>query len=589
MVRNIDDLEFCLPSHSDSILAGLKSLRFNPHLSDVTLKVLGREFPCHRAVLALCSQYFHAMFTGNFQESISAHVEIKEVDPDFLETLIDFSYTGHLTINQRNVEGLIRISNQLQFAAVRKVCVRYLQQQMDATNCLGIWEFGETHGCPEVIAKAWSFLQENFEAVSQEEEFLLLPLERLLHYLGDPLLQVKEEQSRAKAVLLWVRQDVESRSQYLPELLNMARLSNLTDHFLQKLMDEEPLISGSETCRELVSSNLGQVTKGHTEQTSVSLQQVLVVVGGKVLEEEEDEEDEDVDESPSTSHNFSYYNPKTKMWMSLPDFPDYNKWGFSVTSLNNEVYVTGGSRGSRDDSWSTRQGWRFVLSEGMWKPLSPMIHPRTNHASASLNGEIYVIGGTLQEAVEVECYDPYSGKWSSVSPAQKYVSNFTAVGCGGKLYVVGSCAIKYNALTLQCYNPSTDGWCVIASPFIPKYLSSPCCCALDGAVYLIADNTKKVYMYLPEVNLWKKVQLLHTLHENGGMTTVGSRMYVTGGHWHGMAREYSVVMESYDSSSDTWTREGALPSRWMYHGTSAIFMDTSSWTSVFQGQSEMEA
>ncbi|CAJ0916981.1 unnamed protein product [Ranitomeya imitator] len=115
-----------------------------------------------------------------------------------------------------------------------------------------------------------------------------------------------------------------------------------------------------------------------------------------------------------------------------------------------------GSRGSRDDSWSTRQGWRFVLSEGIWKPLSPMNNPRTNHASASLNGEIYVIGGTLQVAVEVECYDPYSGKWSSVSPAQKYVSNFSAVGCGGKLYVVGSCAIKYNALTLQCYNPSTE-------------------------------------------------------------------------------------------------------------------------------------
>ncbi|XP_040283846.1 kelch-like protein 30 isoform X2 [Bufo bufo] len=558
MVRNIDDLEFCLPSHSDSILAGLQSLRFNPQLSDVTLRVQGREFPCHRAVLALCSQYFHAMFTGNFQDSISAHVEIKEVDPEFLETLINFSYTGRLTINQGNVEGLIRISNQLNFPAVRKVCIRYLQQQMDATNSLGIWEFGETHGCSEVTAKAWSFLQENFEAVSQEEEFLLLPPERLLRYLGDPLLQVKEDQSRAKAVLQWVRQDVESRAHFLPELLSMARLSSLTDHYLQELMDAEPLISESDTCRALVSRNIGQVTKGHSEQTSVSLQQVLAVVGGKVLEDEEDE-DENEDESSRTPPNFAYYNPKTS-----------------------------GSRGSQDDSWSTRQGWRFVLNEGIWKQLSPMIHPRTNHASASLNGEIYVIGGTLQEAVEVECYDPYSGTWSSVSPAQKYVSNFNAVGCGGKLYLVGSCAVKYNALTLQCYNPSTDSWCVIASPFIPKYLSSPRCCALEGAVYLIADNTKKVYMYLPEVNLWKKVQLLHTLHENGGMTTVGSRIYVTGGHWHGMAREYSVVMESYDSSSDTWTRNGALPNRWMYHGTSAIFMDTSSWTSVFQGQTEME-
>ncbi|PIN91644.1 hypothetical protein AB205_0167400, partial [Aquarana catesbeiana] len=252
-----------------------------------------------------------------------------------------------------------------------------------------------------------------------------------------------------------------------------------------------------------------QVTKGHTELATASLQQVLVVVGGKVLEEEEDDDDDDDDDDAphKTTPNFAYYNPKTKMWMALPDFPDYNKWGFSLTSLNNDVYVTGGSRGSRDDSWSTRHGWCFVLNEGLWKPLSPMIHPRTNHASASLNGEVYVIGGTLQEAVAVECYDPYSGTWSAVSPAQKYVSNFTAVGCSGKLYVVGSCAVKYNALTLQCYNPSTDSWCVIASPFIPKYLSSPRCCALGGAIYLIADNTKKVYMYHIEGNLWKKVSI----------------------------------------------------------------------------------
>ncbi|XP_068136771.1 kelch-like protein 30 [Hyperolius riggenbachi] len=587
MVRNVDDLEFCLPSHSDSILSGLQSLRFNPRLSDVTLMVQGREFPCHRAVLALCSQYFQTMFTGNFQESISAQVEIKEVNADLMETLINFSYTGRLTINQDNVEGLISVSNQLHFPAVRKVCIRYLQQQMDATNCLGIWEFGERHGCPEVIAKAWSYLQENFEAVCQEDEFLLLSPEQLLQYLRDPLLQVREDQSLAKAVLHWVRRDEKNRATYLPELLSVVRLSSLTDNYLQELMDAEPLISESEPCRALIKRNLGQVPQSPTEQSTASLQQVLVVVGGKVLEEEEDEDEED--EAPlRTSPNFAFFNPKTKMWMGLPDFPDYNKWGFSVTSLNNDVYVTGGSRGSRDDSWSTRQGWCFVLNEGIWKPLSPMIHSRTNHASASLNGEVYVVGGTLLEAVEVECYDPYSGTWSAVSPAQKYVSNFTAVGCNGKLYVVGSCAAKYNALTLQCYNPSIDGWCMIASPFIPKYLSSPRCCTLGGAIYLIADNTKKVYMYLPEVNLWKKVQLLHTLHENGGMIAVGSQIYVTGGHWRGMAREYRVVMETYDSATDIWTRAGALPKCWMYHGTSAIFMDTSRWPSIFQRQEEME-
>lgn len=46
---------------------------------------------------------------------------------------------------------------------------------------------------------------------------------------------------------------------------------------------------------------------------------------------------------------------------------------------------------------------------------------------------------------------------------------------------------------------------MIASPFLPKYLSSPRCAALHGALYLIGDNTKKVYTYDPGANLWQKV------------------------------------------------------------------------------------
>lgn len=57
------------------------------------------------------------------------------------------------------------------------------------------------------------------------------------------------------------------------------------------------------------------------------------------------------------------------------------------------------------------------------------------------------------DVVEVEHYDPYSDSWALTAPAIKYVTNFAATACLGKLYVIGSCAVKYNALTLQCYNP----------------------------------------------------------------------------------------------------------------------------------------
>ncbi|XP_069647729.1 kelch-like protein 30 isoform X2 [Haliaeetus albicilla] len=547
MVRNVDDFDFCLPSHAQGVLEGLQRLRTNPKLADVTLVAGGREFPCHRGVLALCSHYFHAMFSGDFAESIAARVELKEVDPGALEMLLDFAYTGKVTINQGNVEGLMRTSSQLHFPTIQK---------------------------------------ENFEAVSLQEEFLQLSKERLATYLSNDQLQVQEEQSLAEAVLRWVRHDPGPRAQFLPELLELAHLVSLPDQYLQNLLATEPLVRDSDASKALVARSraMGQ-SDASAQKNSLTppqkLEEVLVVVGGRVLEEGEDE-DRGL-EMPSTPRNFAFYNPKSRQWMALPDFPDYNKWGFSLVALNNDVYVTGGSRGSQNDTWSTTQAWCFCPRDGAWKRIASMLKARTNHTSAILNGEIYVIGGTTVDAVEVERYDPYNKSWCAISPALKYVSNFAAASCLGKLYLVGSCAVKYNALTLQCYNPVQDLWSVITSPFIPKYLSAPRCATLRGLIYLIGDNTKKVYVYNPEANIWQKVQLLHTLHENGGMVPLGDQLFVTGGHWKGMDGDYRVEMEVYDCAKDLWTREGSLPCLWLFHSSSSIFLDTSKWTEAFQG------
>ncbi|XP_063195338.1 kelch-like protein 30 isoform X2 [Chroicocephalus ridibundus] len=547
MVRNMDDFDFCLPSHAQGVLEGLQRLRANPKLADVTLVASGQEFPCHRGVLALCSHYFHAMFSGDFAESIAARVELKEVDPGALEMLLDFAYTGKVTINQGNVEGLMRTSSQLHFPTVQK---------------------------------------ENFEAVSQQEEFLQLSKERLAIYLSNDQLQVQEEQSLAEAVLRWVRHDPGPRAQFLPELLELAHLVSLPDQYLQNLLATEPLVRDSDASKALVAQSraMGQSNAGAWKSLPTlpqKLEEVLVVVGGRVLEESEDEDGGL--EMPAAPRNFAFYNPKTRRWMALPDFPDYNKWGFSLVALNNDVYVTGGSRGSQNDTWSTTQAWRFCPKDGAWKPIASMLRARTNHTSAVLNGEIYVIGGTTVDVVEVERYDPYNKSWCAISPALKYVSNFAAASCLGKLYLVGSCAVKYNALTLQCYNPVQDLWSVITSPFIPKYLSAPRCATLHGLIYLIGDNTKKVHVYNPEANIWQKVQLLHTLHENGGMVPVGDRLFVTGGHWKGMDGDYRVEMEVYDCTKDLWMQEGSLPCLWLFHSSSSIFMDTSKWTEAFQG------
>ncbi|GAA6102596.1 kelch-like protein 30 [Tachysurus ichikawai] len=591
MVRNVDDLDFCLSSHSQNMLEGLRSLCSHPNLVDVTLSAGGRDFPCHRGILALCSLYFHSMFLGDFVESISARVELHDVDPDVLATLLDFAYTGKLTINQGNVEALICTSSQLQFQTVRTVCSRYLQHQIDASNCLGIQEFGEIHGCPEVVAKAKAFLLENFEAVQQHEEFLLLEKDKLVACLKDEGLKVRHDCAHAEAALAWVRHCKDSRICHLPELLRLARLHLLPESYLMEILLKDPLVQDSLECKELledVSREKINITPGESAQspsrtTTHNLQEVLFVMGGRSLDDSDEEDEEEDGERQIRIHprNCAFYNTKLHQWYQLPDFPNYNKWGYSIVSLNNDVYVTGGSRGSQTNTWSTTETWKYITREGRWVTVAPMLRPRTNHSSAALNGEIYVIGGTMMDTVEVEHYDPYIDSWALTASAVKYVTNFTATACLGKLYVIGSCAVKYNALTLQCYNPVIDSWSIICSPFIPKYLSSPRSVSMDGLIYLVADNTKKVYLYDPDANMWQKVQFLHKLHENGGMVVLGEKLCVTGGHWKGMEGDYGVEVEVYNRASNSWRVESFLPRLWYYSGCCSIFLDTSQWPELF--------
>ncbi|XP_054916796.1 kelch-like protein 30 isoform X1 [Poeciliopsis prolifica] len=590
MVRNVDDLDFCLSSHPQSILEGLRLLCSHPKLVDVTLSAGGRDFPCHRGVLALCSMYFRSMFSGDFVESIAARVELQDVDPDILSYLLDFAYTGKLTINQSNVEGLICTSSQLQFQTVRAVCSRYLQNQIDETNCLGILEFGEIHGCPEIVAKARAFLLETFEAVQQGEEFLFLGKDQLTACLSDEELKIRSECTRVEAILKWVGHQKESRLCHLPELFSLSHLSLLSLSYLTDTLLKDSLVQASPRCREAIQEVCREkqdLAQEYSERLNYqspqpNLQEVLFVMGGRSLDDEDDNDsDEDDNRDPRLqrlpSKNCAFYNTKTKKWHELPNFPNPNKWGYAMVTLNNDVYVTGGSRGLNTNSWSTTETWKYIMKEGRWVTVAPMIRPRTNHTSATLNGELYVIGGTTSAQVEVERYDPYSNSWALTCPALKYVTNFTATACFGKLFVIGSCAVKYNALTMQCYNPVIDAWISIGSPFIPKYLSSPRSVCMDGIIYLLADNTKKVYSYDPEANMWQKVQLLHMLHENGGLVSLDGQLYVTGGHWKGMEGDYGVEVEVYNRASNTWDVECFLPRLWFYSGVSTIFLDPSQW------------
>ncbi|CAH8291953.1 unnamed protein product [Heterobilharzia americana] len=69
-----DRLAYTAERHPISSFEAMNRFRKNKELCDVVLLVDGREIYTHRVVLAACSAYFRAMFTGELAESRQTEV-----------------------------------------------------------------------------------------------------------------------------------------------------------------------------------------------------------------------------------------------------------------------------------------------------------------------------------------------------------------------------------------------------------------------------------------------------------------------------------------------------------------------------------
>lgn len=76
----------------------------NNILCDVKLETDdGTVIHGHKIVLASACDYFRSMFTG-FEECKKDHIILRELDSSSLQLIVNFIYTGQITIDLDNVE-----------------------------------------------------------------------------------------------------------------------------------------------------------------------------------------------------------------------------------------------------------------------------------------------------------------------------------------------------------------------------------------------------------------------------------------------------------------------------------------------------
>ena len=96
-------------------------------------------------------------------------------------------------MNSNNVQSLLDAANQYQIEPVKKMCVDFLKEQADASNCFSLSVLAECLDCPELKATADDFIHQHFVELFKTDECLQLDAKRVTHLLTQDTLTVRAE------------------------------------------------------------------------------------------------------------------------------------------------------------------------------------------------------------------------------------------------------------------------------------------------------------------------------------------------------------------------------------------------------------
>uniref|UniRef100_A0A8U8BND6 Uncharacterized protein n=1 Tax=Geospiza parvula TaxID=87175 RepID=A0A8U8BND6_GEOPR len=522
--------------HYHDAFVCMNRMRQRGLLCDIVLHVATKEIKAHKVVLASCSPYFHAMFTNEMSESRQTHVTLHDIDPQALEQLVQYAYTAEIVVGEGNVQTLLPAASLLQLNGVRDACCKFLLSQLDPSNCLGIRGFADTHSCSDLLKSAHKYVLQHFVEVSKTEEFMLLPLKQVLDLISSDSLNVPSEEEVYRAVLSWVKHDVDSRRQHVPRLMKCVRLPLLSRDFLMSHVDTELLVRHHFGCGpELLDPNKRDVLNSNTGPPRAGGGSLFAIHG-----------------------DCEAYDTRTDRWHMVASMST-RRARVGVAAIGNKLYAVGGYDGTSD--LATVESYDPVTNS--WQPEVSMGTRRSCLGVAALHGLLYAAGGYDGASClnSAERYDPLTGTWTSIaamSTRRRYVRVATLEG---NLYAVGGYDSSSHLATVEKYEPQVNTWSPIANMLSRR--SSAGVAVLEGMLYVAGGNDgtsclNSVERYNPKSNTWESVAPMNIRRSTHDLVAMDGWLYAVGGN-DGSSSLNSI--EKYNPRTNKWVAASCMFTR----------------------------
>lgn len=187
----------------------ISDIRKTGNHHDIKLKVEGKVFQCHKAILAACSMYFDKMFQSGMKEASEEETVLHGLDKDTMEMILDFIYLGKDVLTILNIQSVLSASVYLQIPSLQKSCEKFLIQHLDSENFLDVLMLADTFSCDALGIGVKAHILRHFDEMSKTKVLLSFNRNQLIDIISNNNLNVSDEFTVLQVVLQWFDNDLD--------------------------------------------------------------------------------------------------------------------------------------------------------------------------------------------------------------------------------------------------------------------------------------------------------------------------------------------------------------------------------------------
>ncbi|XP_043287597.1 BTB and MATH domain-containing protein 43-like [Venturia canescens] len=141
------------------VIQSTKALYEKKTLSDVTFVFDDKELLAHKAVLAVRSEVFEAMFLSDMKEKDTSRVEIVDTKAKIFEEFLKYLYTGELNDLKNKSEEILLLADKYQVCELKDMCENFFLENISEENVMEYLIVADKYRCTSLKKKATNILQ----------------------------------------------------------------------------------------------------------------------------------------------------------------------------------------------------------------------------------------------------------------------------------------------------------------------------------------------------------------------------------------------------------------------------------------------